>query len=161
MKLQPLENTVVNLRTQEEYDEYMQLREDAEWEIPTSPDFFADHKGIMSVECRAEFLCSYPRSYEGCIILTLPELKAKFGIEPSHALQKAREMNAYLSLWRHKEKYGGGKPQEEMFIAGCCNFFPSLVSELEALTAKNAELRQAISLCSGSCHSVLSSSPSL
>lgn len=84
-KLQPLENTVVHLRTQAEYEEYMQLAEEAGWRWangsrPTRFYNWYACKESSVVEVKDKFLVSLIECNDASTTLTLPELKAKFGI---------------------------------------------------------------------------------
>jgi hypothetical protein len=86
-KLQPLDKTVVHLRTQAEYDEYMQLCEEAGWRWKSGdrPKNLNEWKVRQEATCVKVLDCmEYSRrayyEREKFIILTLPELKAKFGI---------------------------------------------------------------------------------
>lgn len=79
MKLSPLPNTVVHLKTQAEYDEYMQMCEDAGWVVFTI-NYWTSYKDKTCVLVDSDLLYSDRDWYKsgGYTILTLPELKAKF-----------------------------------------------------------------------------------
>lgn len=96
MKLRPLPNTVVHLKTQAEYDEYMQMCEDAGWRWGTSklPKelnmwYCNNQNTCVTVSENLEFSKIGFFCDRGDTILTLPELKAKLaGKEPKKQEKK-------------------------------------------------------------------------
>jgi len=59
-------------------------------------------------------------------------------------LKKVKEINAYLSLWRHKEKYGTGEDQKDTFIAECSEHIPHIAQAFETLYHENKRMREAL-----------------
>lgn len=110
MKLRPLENTVVHLKTQAEYDEYMQMCEDAGWMWyegvkPKSINHWNDTKENTCVRvavCLEYARIGYYRDID-VTILTLPELKAKLaGEEP----KKTKKPTSYAITSPEQLKHG-------------------------------------------------------
>lgn len=88
MKLKELENTVVHLPTQEEYDEYMQMCEDAGWAwynntLPKENPIYDDYGCSTCVRVGDKFVfCSCEYYFkEGVKIITLDELKEMCGMK--------------------------------------------------------------------------------
>lgn len=85
------------LRTREEYDEYMQLAEEAGWKWYGDDGIrrtFSDYGDKTHIEVEDGFCASMaPMKCETAI--TLPELKAKFGIGTKTKLEQ----------WHHNESY--------------------------------------------------------
>ena len=87
MTLKELKNTVVNTKTQEEYDELMKIYEDGGWEWnykikPTAMSSWSLHKADTCVRVQNRFGHADKDWYEdeGCKIITLEEFKKEQGI---------------------------------------------------------------------------------
>ena len=81
MKLKELKDTVVNLRTQAEYDEFMRICEKAGWfwdsgARPTKKNYWDGYRGNICISCRNEFYYSSKKYFqEGYEIITLAQFK--------------------------------------------------------------------------------------
>ena len=89
MKLRPLENTVVHLRTQKQYDEYMRAAEESGWVWyygnPPSKDRYWNtyqSKTCVPVEDLMEYCDVDYYKKKGWTILTLPQLKKLLAEKP-------------------------------------------------------------------------------
>jgi len=119
-KLQPLENTVVHLKTQAEYDEYMQLAEEAGWKWSSDTTPFKQKnnwfywKGSNLVEVKDCFTNFKNQTHlnkhkKNTTILTLTELKAKFGISTKPTTWEPHYTKDGHQISRDKIKLASGK----------------------------------------------------
>ena len=126
MTLKELPNTVVHLLTQEEYDELMQIYEDAGWRWingykPTGFNGWCLHKENTCIRAYDKFAkCDigyYKR--KGVDIITLDEFKKKQpSIQLARVLQKSKQNNFMNNIKNKFKALTLGEPKKSFVKAG-------------------------------------------